>query len=423
MGLGINIKGEIKKPLLSIIKKPTDLKTIQKYITEHSVGIFKTFLSFSESENNLYVTLHPCEETIYFEMTSDTVILCSAKTNSVGPGYHAYLVEFIEKMGSDLNISWHWDLEEGEEYYQDETGYYQHRDYKQLQLEMLKWLRALCRAYDEDENGEQIMVCLPIGFPRMKLDYFAVSSVQIWTKEWFSKVAALEPEDLYWAGEEFFIWWNKEPDMLFYKQTGIALLNVECPWHIPADEKERTVLTMIDQCFEQSRKFDPFVDLPEEDWTAIKNLMNESDLDIPQTDYGYRKHVMTFDLPDKWLIDLPGTMYHDTEENTEVYYDHIRTVRSLAYSLSEKDKTDAEFAETFFDNNENVSAGTEALYSTNGLAGKAIVHYAIDKEIQTEYWILQGVKVKDNKFLLSTICYPTEEYKDWAIETWNSVRL
>jgi hypothetical protein len=327
----------------------------------------------------------------------------------------------VEKLGRDLGIKWNWDLHEGEEYYQDETGYYQHRSFDQLQREMLQWLRALCRSFKEEGEG-QIMVSLPMGFPRMKRDYFAVSPVQQWEKAWFEKVGNLEPEDLNWAGEEFFIWWNKEPDVLFYKQTGMALMNVECPWHLPEDEKEKKSLSTIDQCFESARALDPFVDLPDNDWGTVKDLLAETEPDILQTEFGYRKHLMTFDLPGDWLIDLPGTMYRSTDENSLVFYDHLFSVRSLAYTVKKKE-SDAEYAETFFDDKVNVGAGTEVLYSETDLAGKAIIYYTIDKELNSEYWILQGVKVKDDNFLLSTISYPTEEYKEWAIETWNSVKI
>lgn len=417
MGLGIYIKGEISKPLFSFRKKSFDLSRIQDYLTAHSPSLFKDFLIFNQSENNLYATIHPCEESVNFELVGDNLI-CSAKTNSVGPGYHAYLVELIEKLGNGLGIKWNWNLEEGEEFYQDETGYYQQRDYEQLQLEMVKWLNMLCRNFDE-EGGKQLMISLLMGSPRMKLDYFAVSPIQIWEKEWFTKVANLYPEDLHWAGIEFFIWWNKEPDSLFYKQTGIALLNVECPWHFPADDKEEWILSTIDKCFGQARKLDPFIELPDEDWATVKNLLTESDTEIPQSEYGYRKHIMTFDLTDNWLIDLPGTMYQSEEENTIVFYDHTVTVRSLAFAIK-KENSDADYAEHFFDDHE--SAGVEVLYSETELAGKAIVYYNIDKEANSEYWILQGVKVKNDKFLLSTICYPTEEHKDWAVQTWNSIK-
>jgi|JI10StandDraft_1071094.scaffolds.fasta_scaffold00394_7 hypothetical protein len=417
MGLGIYIKGEISKPPLSFKKKSFELSSVQEYLTKHSSGLFRDFLSFTQNETNLYATIHPCEETVDFELAGETLI-CSAKTNSVGPGYHAYLIELIEKLGSGLGIKWNWNLEEGEEYYQDETGYHEHRNYDQLQFEMLKWLNALCRNFDE-EGGKQLMISLPMGSPRMKLDYFAVSPIQIWEREWFNKVANLVPEDLHWAGKEFFVWWNKQPDALFYKHTGIALLNVECPWHFPADDKEKKILSTIDQCFEQARKIDPFIELPDEDWNTVKNFLSESETDIPQTEYGYRKHLMTFDLTDNWLIDLPGTMYRGEDGNTIIFYDHIFTVRSIAYGITKKN-SDADYAEHFFDNNEN--AGAEVLYSETELAGKAIVYYALDKEANSEYWILQGVRVKNDKFMLSTICFPTDEYKEWAAQTWNSLR-
>src|SRR5688572_13489495 len=296
MGLGIYIKGEVSKSFLSFRNTSFKLSTIQDYIRDNSTGLFKDFLSFSDNENILYATIHPCEEPMHFEL-SDNIIFCLAKTNSVGPGYHAYLVELVEKLGKNVGIKWNWDLQEGEEFYEDETGYYKLRNYKQLQLEMLRWLNALCRNYVKDAEGEQIMVSLPLGFPRMKLDYFAVSPVRIWERDWFNNVAGLEPENLYWAGKEFFIWWSKEHDADFYKQTGIALLNVECPWHSPIDEKEKKLLSIINQCFDRARKIDPFIKLPEDDWKTVKSLLEESETEIPQTEYGYRKHLMTFDLP------------------------------------------------------------------------------------------------------------------------------
>lgn len=329
------------------------------------------------------------------------------------------MVHLIEKLGNGLEIKWNWNLEDGEEYYQDETGYYEKRNYEQLQLEMQKWLNTLCRNFDQ-EGEKQLMISLPLGSPRMKRDFFAVSPIQIWERDWFNKVANLEPELLQWAGKEFFIWWNREPDALFYKQTGIALLNVDCPWHFPADDTEKKILVTIDRCFEEARKIDPFIELPDEDWITVRNFLSDSETDIPQSVYGYRKHLMTFDLTDNWLIDLPGTMYRSEDGNTIVFYDHTFTVRLLAYGIS-KENSDADYAEHFFDKNQNVGAGTEVIYSETELAGKAIVYYAIDEEAKSEYWILQGVKVKNDRFLLSTICYPTEEHKQWAVQTWNSL--
>lgn len=410
MGLGIHIKAEINK-------RPQFSK-IQRSITENTSGLFTDFLSFTDSETSLYVTLHPCEETVSFEYANDSLI-CSAKTNSVGPGYHAYLVELVEKIGMDLHIQWTWNLEEGEEYYLDETDYYRHRDFKQLQFEMLKWLKALAKSFTEEGKNEQCMFTMPLGYPRMKRNYFAVSPLGIWTRESFKKIAESEVHDLEWAGQAFFIWWNKKDDAQLYKKTGIALLNVECPWHYPADDKEKKLLSNIDSCFEIAKKLDPEIDLPFTDWGTVRNFLNEEDADIPETEFGYKKGLMAFDLPGKWLIDLPGNFYYTVDESSEVYYDHERTVRSICYTRND-DKNDQEYADGFLKDKDN--AGAEFLTSGSDIAGKAIVYYSIDKELEQEYWILQGVKVKGDKFVFSTICYPSDDYKQWAIDTWNSIR-
>lgn len=417
MGLGINMKGEANSPF-DLKKTWFESSAITDCIAGYATGIFNDFISYERNENTLQVTLHPCEEPVYFEFF-DTYLLCSAKSNSVGPGYHAYLVKLMEQLGEQLNITWTWRGEDGENSYEDETGYYEQRDFAQLQTEMVRWLKALCQHYSAETEEGPIMISVPPGFPRMKGDYFALSPLGRWEKEWFEKVAALEPEDLHWAGKEFFIWWEEESDAQFFKQTGIALLNIDCPWHYPVDEKENKTLLLIDQCFEEARKTEPFIELPDDDWTTIENFLSESETDLADTGYGFRKELMTFDLAGEWLIDLHGSMYHSIEDNTEVYYDHERTVRSLAYQLSDQRQSDSEYAATFFNNNEH-TAGAEVIYSTTTLAGKAIIYFNQDED--EEYWILQGVRVGNEKFLLSTICYPTAEDKEWAIETWNSIR-
>jgi hypothetical protein len=263
MGLGINIKANLNAAI--------HFSTIQECIANNTKGLFKDFLSFSESENAFYVTLHPCEETVSFEYVNGNLI-CSAKTNSVGPGYHAYLVELLEKIGTELLITWKWNLEEGEEYFLDETDYYHHRDFKQLQLEMLKWLKAVAKSFTDEADNEQCMFTMPLGYPRMKRNYFAVSPLGFWTRELFKKIADSEVDELEWAGQDFFIWWNKEDDAQFYKKTGIALLNVECPWRYPADDKEKKLLSNIDNCFWMVTKLDMQVDLPFTDWATVKKF-------------------------------------------------------------------------------------------------------------------------------------------------------
>lgn len=410
MGLGINIKGELSTPI--------QFSTIQDCVTNNVSGLFKNFLSFTDSENAFYMTLHPCEETVSFEYVNDNLI-CSAKTNSVGPGYHAYLVELVEKIGKDLQIQWTWDLEEGEEYYADETDYYSHRDFKQLQFEMLKWLKALAKSFTEEGTNDRCMFTMPLGYPGMKRDYFGLSPMGIWTRESFKKIAESDVDELEWAGQAFFIWWNKRDDDQFYKKTGIALLNVECPWHYPADDREKKLFSNIDNCFELAKQLNPMIDLPFTDWATVRNFLNEEDADIPETDFGFKKHLMTFALPGKWMIDLPGNLYYTVDENTEVYYDHDRNVRSICYTRNDG-KTDQEYADDFFKTKDN--AGAEFLASSTDIAGKAVVYYKMDKEVEQEYWILQGVRVKGKKFVFSTICYPSEDFKQWAIDTWNSIR-
>jgi hypothetical protein len=419
MALGFCIKGEISNTTSVLQGKESCFNAITTYITNASCGLLADLLSFNEREHTLQVVIHPCEEAVTFDFTSDGVI-CTAKTSGVGPGYHAYVVDLIDALGQALSIQWHWNLQEENIFYQDETDYHHNQNYNHLQTEMIHWLKGLCQSF-VDDGGDQYVISLPIGYPRFSFEYYAASPIKIWTRNWIHHTAFQEPDALQEAAKEFFVWWNREPDELFFKQTGIALLNVECPWHFPEDEDERRIYRLIDRCFTNAREINSSLTLPEEDWKSVKAFLKEEEVDIAETAYGYRKNTMTFNLAGEWMIDLPGNVYYAIDDATEIYYDDIRTVRNTCYTLAVKEKSEKDFAETFFNYDENV--GAERFTSINSITGNAMIYYNVDQADDEDYWILQGVRIIGDSFILTSICYSDTDDKEWAIETWNTIRM
>jgi len=89
----------------------------------------------------LYLELHPAEEDVRFFVDDHDYLICSARTSSAGPGYHAFLVELLEMIQGPAKISWIWDDEEKE--FMDETTYFSKRDFNTLQMEMVVILYTL----------------------------------------------------------------------------------------------------------------------------------------------------------------------------------------------------------------------------------------------------------------------------------------
>jgi hypothetical protein len=422
MGLNIYIKGEVKRGFWIFKSKENHLEKIAHYFEQKSKGIMKDFLKVSISKEALTINVHPCEEPVYFDLQGNTIV-ASAKTNSVGPGYHAYLVEFLEELGQSLNIEWQWDLEEGDEHYCDEAEYYQVRNFEVLQEKMVHWLQALIQ-YFLDDDSEHFKISFPANYPNPKIDYYAMSPVGIWSEEWLISTYQPPTSKVMKRGEEFFIWWNKEMDGLFYLKTATALLNVDCPWHLPANEEEEKTYRLIDRCLSEAARLGVDLSAFTTDWETVKaNLTSKEPVGFHETAFGYKKYVMTHYLAGEWRIDFPGYFWYGDDDGTDVYFYGDKTIRNTSYSREKPlEAVDNKiFVETFFKSNE-LKDNVVFNFEKENILGKAYCYYYTDTENPTDqYWILSGVKSDAAGFILTTICFNEEQERDWALEVWNSV--
>ncbi|GAL84307.1 hypothetical protein MYP_1535 [Sporocytophaga myxococcoides] len=415
MGLGFSIKGKVN----GTTDSESILQIIADYTEAESKGIFATFLEIDLEEDTLYLSFHPCEEpvSLFFE---EGILFCSAKTNSVGPGYHAYLIEFFEKAGKDLSIDWVWNETTDDESFGDETGYQENKDFPALQECMAEWLQMLSTIFLKDDQ-KGYLVSLPANTPRVAhKDFFVASSLGFWTRNWFEELQNKDLTELEKYGKQFFIWWDKEPDARFLVRTGVALLNADCGWHAPLDDDEMMLYEIIDKCFEEAKKLNPDVIVPEKDWEYIKAyLEGEEDVEIPESPLGFRKNAVTYDIAGDWKITVPGFFYSGLDEETEVFWFGDKTVRNTVYSFDSETTPEEMLASLLSE--EDYPSAEKILYDDGKIKGHGYVYYYINAEEEAEYWLLQGVKVEEGSFIFTTICFASLDEKDWAVEVWNSI--
>ncbi len=422
MGLGIYSKSFIPKKKFKFFTKTYHvLKSIQNHLLKNSEGIFRDFLKFEYLENQLLVTIHPSEEPIYFEIEEDNYLLLSARTNSVGPGYHAYIVEIMDDLSKYLNLNWIWGDAKEEDVYFDETGYYKNRDFKLLQIEMLRWLRAISKHFNEEDTSN-LKISLSLNSPNLLDEYYAISPLGRWDKSWFDKTRNGELENLMNEGQQFFIWWNKEKDGAFYYKTTLALLNVECPWHSPIDDKERILYSSIDKCLINAQKNNIDLSLVKKDWRTIKSYLSndQEETYFENTPIGFRKHKMNFSLAGNWNIQIPGYYYSDIQDDTEIYWYGERTIRNTTYK-NEKEYPKSEFKSEIDKllKPETYKRNKEIAFENEKIIGKGYIY--LYEEDDENYWILHGVKIDKNGLILSTICFSNESDESWAIDTWETI--
>jgi hypothetical protein len=113
----------------------------------------------------VFAQLHPAAEELEVLVPDAARVIVTAKTSTVGPGYHPFVCDVVKHLGGDLGISW--DPPDDDGGTGDETGFFHTGDYLAVENEMLRWLRSVMKVEAEVDRRARPMEELPlIGYRR-----------------------------------------------------------------------------------------------------------------------------------------------------------------------------------------------------------------------------------------------------------------
>ena len=431
MGLGFLIHGSARGRGL-LRRKPSHAELCRRL----QEAIFQAvpdplqhrLLRFQAHEAGMAVTFHPAAEPVDFGFGDDGEMTVSAKTSSVGPGYHAMLVELLAEIGPAADITWDWsDHDEGEG---DETGYHESRDFGALQDEMLAWLKGLAKHLLEIDRGEirGIALSMPLHYG-LVTDHFAHSPLGLWDRGWFEALAASEGERAASLAAAFFPWWNHPADAAYWRDCALVLAWTELPWTPPVDEAEQQLYELVVECFGRARRLDPAIGLPVPEIAEIRDLLNADDKAQPPRPegIGFRRGSRRRWFAGGWSVELPGYFREvddDENEGTSLFVHGERVLRTSSFSFSAK-TSDAETAQDMV---RKMKAEHDGSGFCEGYQDDALLGWGSeDKSEQGDYWNLQACVGKDNGGL-GRLCVLTFSYddpaqdRDWALRTFKSVQ-
>ena len=252
------------------------------------------------------------DETFYWTVEG------SCQSSPIGAGLHKAAIELLDMLSiEDLVV-------------EDETGYYEDRDFERLrQAHFYSWLNQLvmmCRQHPD--------ACPIVAWDMGRYQPRQMNGTVITYMGRFSipeMVKMVEQQGISALADRFFIWDSPEKDARFFRNRALNALWEHC-YFAPSDrsEEDKAINEGILNDLERAAKMDPNLPLPRAVYREVCTLAGHQPIlpDGPELEsafpIGYRRDLVTHSLGELKLT-LPGSYQFEWEENenggTNLFYD------------------------------------------------------------------------------------------------------
>lgn len=338
MGLGVLFRASA--PRRGWLQRPVALKELWGQIAELGAEAAKRAGSpltdwywSHAAEERLWLCFVPFEENVELCLREGLVEL-SAKTSGAGPGYHEFVVEFLDLVEERVGLDWKPASEEEDG---DETGYRQHRDRQTLRAEMAKQLTGIASVIIERVGAGAMLNMSLDALPSSRA--FASSPMGEWSEDWIKQAASAKGEAALALAEQFFPWWESGMGPKNLASFAKALCWTAVRWVKPQNTAEEQAIRVAIQCFDRAQQ-GGVNDLPELEIAELKRLLTaevEPDAAPRPAGIGFRRREFEMTLPGGWTLRVPG-YYHDEVQDkgrTQVYWFGTRRIEASTLSFQQ----------------------------------------------------------------------------------------
>jgi hypothetical protein len=373
-----------------------------------------------KDEATLYLLLHPAAEPLTLHCSQRSVEL-EGKTSGVGPGYHRYLHDLADELGTTLGITW--------------TKRSRPRLPGNTARAMRAWLKTTATTLvDLLEQGQtHLALSMPID-PQFSHDLAIATPLGPRSLEWVQD-AAEDPK----KGLDIFPWWSDGLNAEEARGRALVLLWQEMRFRPPVDDAEQHLLRRISSLLARAYELDNDLPLPWHEWLDIlewldvkgklRTLVARKAKSITRPHpIGYRRQNITIRPFPSWEITIPGSFQDFFEDDDVTWYagEQGRWVRVSAYGGDAGvagGKADALLA-----------VGREQARGKGKGKSKApppidILEY---EGAQGKGWarvhpqpeggpIIEGHSAVDGSLAICTIGVASDALIPWALDTWRSL--
>lgn len=303
MSIGFSFTGKVKKPevLIAAAKKLAD----------------ERYYRLGTGEGGLRLALCPLGGDLYINWKKESglfgqyAVEGSCYSTPAGPGLHKAAVEALDALGiQKLNV-------------EDETEYYQHRDFDRMLREHFHpWLKTMVDVLTGQFGEEHSNVCMcwdldsymPEDVPGT-----VITPVGRFSARWMRET--VEQQGIEALAERFFLWYHPgKRDALYSRNLGLNLLWESC-YFAPSSrsEEDASLNQAICQNIEMVAQLDPSLPLPRKAYAEVCALAGRTPA-LPagpeleeEFEPGYRKGLVTCSIGPLRLT-IPGSYRYEREQ-------------------------------------------------------------------------------------------------------------
>jgi hypothetical protein len=415
------------------------LDRVESWIEQHAGEPLEKVRLGRDGEDRpaVVANLHPSAEDVEIAVPEPGRVVVSAKTSTVGPGYHAFLCDLLHRLGDAMDIDWDGPADDSGS--RDETGYFHTGDRQALEDEFLRWLRGVVTVIVDglEDEYQWLMISMAIGH-----HYHHHGPL----------VTPMGPRDLHWLGAvaedprrgiDLFPWWAAGIGAPFHLGRALTRMWRDVRWREPLTEDEGRLLMDVHLDLARAFRLDPSPDYPWREWRDLMEyievhfgyLETGSDGDDLEAEVrrraaaidveaslpliGYRRRPVRVDLTDGWSIEVPGEMTEEwDEEGLWTARDADRAVFFKSYGLSTEDGGQPEAREIL--ESLTLPEGRRLEHGNEGPIGQAVV--APHEPADDGAWQLTAHNAIDGGLAVCNIIFRDPAERNWAVATWRTLR-
>jgi hypothetical protein len=349
-------------------------------------------------------------------------------TTMLGPGYHVTELGILEAIERETRLRW------DRSTMHDDTGYYEHRDFKRLQRFMLDWLLEYSSSLLNTPDLElpvRTNLTMPYAMLPQGNEYFACHLLGYIHRDFFVYIHEFKDPELFC--QAFFLWWNEDLSAKFYLKCALSIIWCQLNWLPPALDEEFIYIDHALKQLEAAWELDNTLPLPVPEWIELAKLSRDQELvdelirrfptEINQpASKGYRRHDILHTIGEnRWKIKLPGKMHHITGDDGALLFwdDRQRSIRITVIHGCAENGSPLPGMTLLQKNMGDLKAEWHILPEATSVPAFMLHGDSADKDKSSCDTTLFAAT--DGIMVIVNVSYPEEEQKAWAVSLCDSL--